>query len=70
MTTLDFNAMTWTCMVCSDERPDALISVAHRPIPNLESMFPDARVNVRYCNDRPECAGVAHAPGPWSGGKR
>jgi hypothetical protein len=60
-----FASMTWTCMVCGDERPDAAISVAHRPLRGLEDRFPDARVNVRYCNDRPTCAAAAHAEGPW-----
>jgi hypothetical protein len=62
---IDINALTWTCMVCRDERPDAAISVAHRPLRGLEHMFPGARVNVRYCNDRPQCAATAHEPGPW-----
>lgn len=45
--------MTWTCMVCGDERPDSYISVQSR------GTKPDApvqmRVNVRYCNDRIDC---------------
>lgn len=56
--------MTWTCMVCGDERPDALISVEHRPIPGLESMFPGTRANVRYCNDRETCINGAKE---WKG---
>lgn len=68
MTFPDFDAMTWTCMVCRDERPDARISVAYRPTPGMEDRFPDgARMNVRYCNDRPACAAVAHERGPWVG---
>jgi hypothetical protein len=64
----DFDSMTWTCMVCGDERPDAVISVAYRPIPGLEDRFPEgARVNVRFCNDRPDCAATAHGEGPWVG---
>jgi hypothetical protein len=68
---LDFASMTWTCMVCGDERPDAQIGVAHRPIPGhifrtgQPPSFPDARVNVRYCLDRPVCVAEATADGPW-----
>lgn len=43
--------LTWTCMVCDDERPDAKISVlkvaGDGPV--------DITVNVRYCNDRGAC---------------
>lgn len=48
----------WTCHVCGEYRPDALISVYQRRgrmngVPITE--------NVRYCNDRPACrAGVEH----------
>jgi hypothetical protein len=59
--------LTWTCMVCGDERPDAVISVTHRQLRGLEEQFPAARWNVRYCNDRPQCAAAAHEPGPWTG---
>lgn len=63
---LDMAAMVWTCMVCHEERPDAFISVAHRQIAGLEHMFPDgARVNVRYCNDRPSCSATAREQGVW-----
>src|SRR5881628_473134 len=47
--------LTWTCMVCGAERPDAKISVLHVPIPGLEAQFPGTRTNVRYCNDRIDC---------------
>ncbi len=64
--TLDLASMTWTCMVCHAERPDARINVAHRPIPGREARFPDgARTNVRYCNDRAVCVATATAKGPW-----
>lgn len=56
---------TWSCMVCHVDRPDAAISVAHRPAKGLESWFPDTHVNVRYCNDKVACASVARATGPW-----
>lgn len=63
--TLDFGAMTWTCMVCGLERPDRFIDVAYRPIKGIEDQFPEARWNVRFCNDNYECIAVAHGPGPW-----
>jgi hypothetical protein len=62
---MDFSKLTWTCMLCKRERPDAAISVVHRPLTGLEDMFPDARMNLRYCNDDPDCIAEAHAPGPW-----
>lgn len=58
---LDFSAMTWTCMICRKERPDAQISVAHRPFRG----FPDTQVNVRYCNDDQDCIDQATAEGVW-----
>ena len=55
-------------MVCGDERPDPAISVAYRPMAGpLEQAFPQAKWNVRYCNDRPNCAATAHEEGPWLG---
>lgn len=51
--------LTWTCHVCHDERPDRLISV----LSTKHLLGPakvEVQVNVRYCNDRPEC--VAGAP--------
>lgn len=65
--TLDPRTMTWTCMCCGDERPDAAIAVAYRPLKGMEHMFPGARVNVRFCADRPACAAHAYAEGPWEG---
>jgi hypothetical protein len=65
---IDLAQLTWPCMVCRDERPDRAISVAYRTVAGMEDQFPDARWNVRYCNDRPTCAATAHAPGPWQGG--
>jgi len=49
-------AVSWTCHVCGDERPDGRISVHTKPLPGIEH----ATQNIRYCNDRPEC--VAGAP--------
>ena len=39
---------TWECHVCHDVRPDDKISV-HKEQRDI------VEVNVRYCNDRPEC---------------
>lgn len=43
--------ITWTCMVCGNERPDHLISVY------TERQFKpfEMSVNIRYCNDNIEC---------------
>jgi hypothetical protein len=66
---------TWTCMVCGEDRPDAQISVAYHRVAGLEQMFPDTRVNVRYCSDRPDCMGKAASsnsvwnPGQLGGGQ-
>lgn len=47
-------ALTWTCHICKEARPDRYISVVTKPF-----KFPDSEVtiteNVRYCNDRSEC---------------
>lgn len=45
--------LTWRCHVCGDERPDAAISVFTR---ERTDIFEGWKENVRYCNDRPECA--------------
>lgn len=59
--------ITWHCHVCGSERPDELILVAHRPIPGpLADSFPEARCNVRYCSDNPDCVATATAGGPWT----
>jgi hypothetical protein len=47
------NALTWTCHVCHDERPDERISV-YTTETMLAGRVP-MRQNVRYCNDRPAC---------------
>lgn len=51
------NALTWTCHVCGDERPDAAISV-HASTLTVRGFA--IQQNVRHCNDRPAC--VAGAP--------
>lgn len=75
-------ALSWPCMVCLEWRPDEKISVARRPLAGLEHLFPsevdfalrrfDGKIfcNVRYCNDRDDCARTANEPGPWTGSAR
>lgn len=62
---LDPSAMTWTCMVCGDERPDAAISVAKRDLSNDGQIVPGATFNLRYCNDRADCTEKATRPEPY-----
>lgn len=53
---MPFDPGTWTCHICKDERPDAMISVYRKPLVGANGV--PSRViseNVRYCNDRPEC---------------
>lgn len=45
--------LTWTCHVCGEERPDDKISV-HSKWASVAGI--EVKQNVRYCNDRPECA--------------
>ncbi len=53
--------LTWSCMVCGDERPDARVSVAHMRFAALE----DHQVRVRYCNDRSACRSVIGRTEVW-----
>jgi len=55
--------LCWTCMVCGQWRPDAVIAVAHRDYAPLMQMM----VNVRYCTDRLRCIAYATKLGPWTG---
>lgn len=43
---------SWTCHICGQERPDALIGVwsTKRRYEGVEM-----KENVRYCKDNPEC---------------
>jgi hypothetical protein len=59
----------WRCMCCGEERPYDCIDVAYRPLSGMEDRFPDTRVNVSHCNDRPECTARALDPGPWIFGR-
>jgi hypothetical protein len=63
--TLDLDSMTWTCNVCGEERPDALVGVAKRQGP-----IPEALWNIRFCIDRLACTAYAQAPGEWTGPPR
>lgn len=60
-----FANMTWKCMICGDERPDAQISVAQR---HGEGKWEGFIWNVRYCNDRTPCITSAHKPTGWAFG--
>lgn len=53
-------AITWTCHICGDERPDRLIAV-HTTDLSTEFGFQPGTLqqNVRYCTDRPSCAEAA-----------
>lgn len=56
----DFVAMTWTCHICKEERPDSFISVKRKPLVGANGV--PSRIiteNVRYCNDRPTCSSGA-----------
>jgi hypothetical protein len=44
--------LTWSCMVCGEERPDQFISV-HKKSITLGQVT--VTMNIRYCNDRPKC---------------
>lgn len=47
---------SWTCHVCGDERPDALIGVfqAERELAGMT-----VQCNIRYCRDRADCVADA-----------
>lgn len=45
--------MTWTCHVCGEKRPDAMISVYSTKVDYGYGVIAD--VNVRYCNDKQSC---------------
>lgn len=48
--------LTWTCHICKQERPDECISVMkHQTTINGVPITQ----NVRYCNDRIDCADQA-----------
>lgn len=65
VTFLDPSSVTWTCMVCGVERPDAFISVRRREVEHNGKIVPGVPYNQRYCNDRPDCTAYASTPGPY-----
>lgn len=62
MLTPSHPSLTWTCMVCYEDRPDSRIDV-HTSIYQMGGGIV-MRKNVRYCNDRPSCINGAagHLP--------
>ena len=44
----------WTCHVCGDLRPDAMIVVRRRAA-SLAGTGTQVVQNIRYCSDRPAC---------------
>lgn len=54
---LGFGRVTWTCMICGEERDDADIAVATRTgeLPSGGKM----QVNVRHCADSYTCSSRA-----------
>lgn len=59
---MDPNKLTWTCMACGEERPDAAIAVAKHAIdlgPDVDGV---AIENYRHCNDRQGCIDTARLP--------
>lgn len=51
-----FDALTWTCHICKENRPDAKISVLKKTVEKLSSQVGGiVTENIRYCNDRSEC---------------
>lgn len=53
MHTRRLKVLTWTCHICGEERPDEYISVKSKSL-NIPGV--DAEQNIRYFNDKPECA--------------
>lgn len=51
-----WKALTWTCHICNENRPDSKISVLTKTVEALSSSAGGTVTeNIRYCNDRPEC---------------
>lgn len=48
-----FGELEWQCHICRQMRPDEQISV-HTHQVNMDNGF-KVTVNVRYCNDNPDC---------------
>lgn len=57
---IDFDAMTWTCHFCGDERPDAQVDVVVRwgYLGNTRVVMKATR---RFCADRQGCRALGEA---------
>ena len=51
--------LSWTCHICKENRPDARISVLTKPVEKYKDTEMKIVENIRYCNDRPDCAAEA-----------
>jgi len=48
--------MEWTCHICGETRPDALISVFTTDTSKKYGLPPDTmKQNVRFCKDKKSC---------------
>lgn len=57
---IDWDNLTWTCMICGNRRPDAKISVWKTDLSEQYGLPPGhVTQNVRYCNDREACVKAA-----------
>jgi hypothetical protein len=54
----DGQELTWTCHICGQERPDDKISVEQHKV-RMPGTNQQVMENVRYCNDKAECANAA-----------
>jgi len=54
----DGQELTWTCHICGQERPDSKISVEKHRV-RMPGTNMRVEENVRYCNDKAECANAA-----------
>lgn len=60
MAPLDLDAMTWTCHVCDEERPNRFIAVHTTDISADYGLKPGVMSqNIRFCLDRPTCESAA-----------
>lgn len=51
---------TWSCHICGQERPDALIGVLSTDVSSEHNLAAGTmRQNVRYCLDKPTCREAA-----------
>lgn len=45
--------MEWSCHICKETRPDAMISVISKPLVMAGKVCGEQ--NIRFCNDKIEC---------------